>query len=66
MIKLFIFQAYLDFIYEKFDINGAKRVKEIEAITNHDVKAVEYYIKEKLEESKYFLKILEYNFFIIS
>jgi adenylosuccinate lyase len=36
-------------IYEQFDENGAKRVKEIESITNHDVKAVEYYIKEQLD-----------------
>lgn len=30
--------------------NGAKRVKEIEEITKHDVKAVEYYLNEKLKE----------------
>ena len=36
-------------IYEQFDENGAQRVKEIESITNHDVKAVEYYIKEQLD-----------------
>lgn len=37
-------------IYTNFDINEAKRVKEIEATTNHDVKAIEYYIREKLSE----------------
>lgn len=37
-------------IYNKFDITEAKRVKEIEATTNHDVKAIEYYIREKLDE----------------
>ncbi|MCD8290829.1 MAG: adenylosuccinate lyase, partial [Prevotella sp.] len=36
-------------IYRKFDENGAARVKEIENITNHDVKAVEYYIKEQFD-----------------
>ena len=36
-------------IYLKFDEAGAARVKEIEGITNHDVKAVEYYIKEQLD-----------------
>ena len=41
----------LDKIAKKFDINGAKRVKEIEQTTKHDVKAVEYYIDEKLEEN---------------
>ena len=38
-------------IVKDFDINGAKRVKEIEQTTKHDVKAVEYYIDEKLEEN---------------
>lgn len=33
-----------------FDETAAARVKEIEATTNHDVKAIEYYFKEKLEE----------------
>jgi adenylosuccinate lyase len=31
-----------------FDEAGAKRVKEIERTTNHDVKAVEYFVKEKV------------------
>ncbi|MCG8472030.1 MAG: adenylosuccinate lyase [Desulfobacterales bacterium] len=38
-------------IAENFDEAGALRVKEIERTTNHDVKAVEYYIKEKLDEA---------------
>lgn len=33
-------------IYRNFDENEAQRVKDIEKITNHDVKAVEYFIKE--------------------
>lgn len=36
-------------IYEDFLPEDAKRVKEIESVTNHDVKAVEYYIKEQLD-----------------
>jgi adenylosuccinate lyase len=36
-------------IYEQFTVKDAQRVKEIEAVTNHDVKAVEYFIKERLE-----------------
>lgn len=43
--------THLDMIYEKFDVQKAKRVKEIEAVTNHDVKSVEYYIKEELDKS---------------
>ncbi len=38
----------LRLIYEQFSLRDAQRVKEIEAVTNHDVKAVEYFIKEKL------------------
>ncbi len=37
-------------IYRLFDEKGAARVKEIEQITNHDVKAVEYYIKEQFDQ----------------
>ena len=36
-------------IYREFTPADAQRVKDIEAITNHDVKAVEYFIKEKLD-----------------
>ena len=36
-------------IYRKLDEKGAARVKEIEKTTNHDVKAVEYYIKEQFD-----------------
>ena len=37
-------------IYQEFDVAGAQRVKEIESVTNHDVKAVEYYIKEQFDK----------------
>lgn len=40
----------LDEIIEKFNLKEAQRVKEIEKVTKHDVKAVEYYIDEKLKE----------------
>ncbi|SCZ59401.1 adenylosuccinate lyase [Thiohalomonas denitrificans] len=38
----------LDRIVEHFDVEDAQRVKNIERTTNHDVKAVEYFIKEKI------------------
>ncbi len=37
-------------IYLNFTIENAQRIKDIEKITNHDVKAVEYFIKEKFDE----------------
>jgi adenylosuccinate lyase len=39
-------------IYRDFTEDEAFRVKDIESITNHDVKAVEYYIKEKMKTMK--------------
>jgi adenylosuccinate lyase len=36
-------------IYRHFSEQDAARVKEIESVTNHDVKAVEYFIKEKID-----------------
>lgn len=41
-------QCLLNSLAEDFSLNDAARVKEIEATTNHDVKAIEYFIKEKL------------------
>ena len=35
-------------IYRQFSVEDAQRVKDIEKVTNHDVKAVEYFIKEKI------------------
>ncbi|KAL4505986.1 hypothetical protein ABPG72_013747 [Tetrahymena utriculariae] len=55
--------VHLDAIQQKFDIEGAKRVKEIESVTNHDVKAVEYYIKEQLEKIPVFNQVKEYVHF---
>lgn len=46
--------AHLDVfagILDQFDETEALRIKEIEKVTNHDVKAVEYYIKEKIKNS---------------
>ena len=40
--------AYLDEIVANFSENDAMRIKEIERTTNHDVKAVEYFLKEKV------------------
>ncbi|UCF94851.1 MAG: adenylosuccinate lyase [Desulfobacterales bacterium] len=37
-------------IYDNFSLKDARRVKEIEETTNHDVKAVEYYLKDKFDE----------------
>jgi adenylosuccinate lyase len=42
----------LEQIAEKFDVGEAQRVKAIEDTTNHDVKAIEYYLKEKISSSR--------------
>jgi adenylosuccinate lyase len=50
-------------IYETLDTVGANRVKAIESVTNHDVKAVEYYIKENLKGSAFepFLEFVHFG-----
>ena len=42
-------QTRLREIYKNFNSAGAEKVKEIEATTNHDVKAIEYYIQDKVK-----------------
>ncbi len=46
-------QSRLRKIYQNFNSSGAGKVKEIEATTNHDVKAIEYYIQEKVKKSNH-------------
>lgn len=43
------FDALRD-IYRNFTTADAQRIKDIESVTNHDVKAVEYFLKEKFDE----------------
>jgi adenylosuccinate lyase len=43
-------QEELRKIYTGFSIEDAEKVKEIEGVTNHDVKAVEYFVKEQFEQ----------------
>ena len=43
------FEALRD-IYRNFSEADARRIKEIESVTNHDVKAVEYFIKEQFDK----------------
>lgn len=38
---------FLDSILEEFSLQDGKRIKELEKVTNHDVKAIEYFLKEK-------------------
>lgn len=47
-------------IYQEFSLEDATRIKEIESVTNHDVKAVEYFIKEKFD----LLNLQDYKEFI--
>ena len=50
-------------IYRNFTMADAQRVKDIESVTNHDMKAVEYFIKEKLDQMGGFDKYKEFIHF---
>ena len=52
--------AKLREIYNDFSTSDAQRIKDIESITNHDVKAVEYFLKEKFDE----MELSQYKEFI--
>ena len=55
--------TFLDKLISDFDLDAAQRVKTIENTTNHDVKAVEYYLKErfaKLDELKSLSEFLHF------
>jgi adenylosuccinate lyase len=52
--------AQLRLIYENFSIGDAHEIKETERITNHDVKAVEYFIKKQFE----LLKLSKFSEFV--
>ena len=42
--------TFLETLITEFDVAQAERVKKIESVTNHDVKAIEYYLKERFTE----------------
>jgi adenylosuccinate lyase len=53
----------LNDIVEKFSVEDAQRVKNIERTTNHDVKAVEYFLKEKITGNKELEAVSEFIHF---
>jgi adenylosuccinate lyase len=55
--------ALLERLINNFNEDAAQRVKDIESTTNHDVKAVEYYIKEQFKDNAELLAINEYVHF---
>jgi len=55
--------AFLDAIISDFSEDDANRVKTIEATTNHDVKAVEYLLKEKVADHKELAAVSEFFHF---
>jgi adenylosuccinate lyase len=54
---------YLRSIYTNFSEADAARVKEIESVTNHDVKAVEYFIKEQFDKQPALVPFKEFVHF---
>ena len=56
-------RAFLDGLAENFSSADAERVKTIEAVTNHDVKAVEYFLKERCEATEEIRRVAEFFHF---
>ncbi|CAN6920048.1 unnamed protein product [Brassica oleracea] len=56
-------EVYLQGIIDGFSMDDALEVKKIEKVTNHDVKAVEYFLKQKCESHPEIAKVLEFFHF---
>ncbi|WP_126455254.1 adenylosuccinate lyase [Sulfuriflexus mobilis] len=56
-------EALLNGIADNFSVEDAQRVKDIERTTNHDVKAVEYFLKEKIAHNNELMAINEFIHF---
>ena len=55
--------AYCKALMDNFSVTDAERIKAIEAVTNHDVKALEYWIKEQCQDEPELQKITEFVHF---
>ena len=55
--------TFIEGLIDNFDEKDAQEVKDTEAVTNHDVKAVEYFIKDKLSNNKELAPIKEFVHF---
>ena len=53
----------LDDLINNFNVEDAQRIKDIEKTTNHDVKAIEYFIKEKFEGKEHLEPLFEFIHF---
>ncbi|TCS72440.1 adenylosuccinate lyase [Sulfuritortus calidifontis] len=53
----------LDAVADGFSVQDAERVKDIEKTTNHDVKAVEYFLKERFADNKEVMQVKEFIHF---
>ncbi|MDP3032625.1 MAG: adenylosuccinate lyase [Rhodocyclaceae bacterium] len=55
--------AELDLVVSGFSVTDAAAIKQIEAVTNHDVKAVEYWLKERFKNNAEVMKVSEFIHF---
>ena len=56
-------KEFMQQVFENFSLEDAERVKEIEKTTNHDVKAIEYFLKEKFDKNSDLGPLKEYLHF---
>ena len=55
-------QKFLNSIIENFSYERADKIKEIEKTTNHDVKSVEYFLKDSFVDSKELKELVPFRF----
>ena len=56
-------KSFLENLIDRFDLEAAEHIKTIERTTNHDVKAVEYYLKQQLSSNEELNRLSEFVHF---
>lgn len=58
-------KSYLQGLIDDFSVNDALEIKNIEKVTNHDVKAVEYFLKQRCQSNEEIAKVLRFTFMCV-
>ncbi|OGT07376.1 MAG: adenylosuccinate lyase [Gammaproteobacteria bacterium GWF2_41_13] len=56
-------EQFLEKLIDQFSLQDAQRIKQIEATTQHDLKAIEYFLKEKCAHQEELMRVLEFIHF---
>lgn len=59
-------RSFLQGVVDGFKLDDAQEIKNIEGVTNHDVKAVEYFLKKRCQSQPEIAKVKSLNYFPVT